>query len=147
MPQTVSFERSHVITIDAPQGAVLNYVSNPNSWCEWLKATHDITAENRPLITGDTFSEKWVTRTGDVTLDWVVTDHAENSFWVGETKTDFIGVIIVRYDVTRVGEQTSFKRTMINPARKKLPTSDMISRMDEEADIALLNIKKIVEQR
>ncbi|OUR75996.1 hypothetical protein A9Q83_16120 [Alphaproteobacteria bacterium 46_93_T64] len=147
MTETVSFERSHSIDIKAPASTVLNYVSNPNSWCEWLAATHDINSDDRPLITGDTFSEKWVTRTGEVTLNWVVTDHKENSFWIGETGTDFIGTIIVRYDVTQDWEQTSFKRTMINPARKKAPTREMIIRMDEEANIALLNIKKIVEQR
>ena len=38
----VPFERSHDIMIDAPPRAIYDYVCNPNSWPEWLAASHRI---------------------------------------------------------------------------------------------------------
>ena len=74
MSDTIRFERSHDILIDAPAGDVLDYVSNPNSWPEWIAASHHIDSPDRPLDVGDTFQERWHTRTGEVLLDWVVAD-------------------------------------------------------------------------
>ena len=62
MTDTVAFERSHDILIDAPPQAVFDYVSNPKSWPEWIAASHDIDCENRPLRQGETFRAKWFTR-------------------------------------------------------------------------------------
>jgi hypothetical protein len=147
MSDTHAFERSHSIEIAAPPAAVLDYVSNPNSWLEWMVASHHIEAEDRPLTRGDRFRELWHTRTGEVELKWSVTDSAPAEFWVGEADTDFIGRIVVRYDVEPVDGGTRFTRTMINPARPKPPTESMIRRMDDEAEICLANIKRQVEAR
>jgi uncharacterized protein YndB with AHSA1/START domain len=51
----VSFQRSHDITIETPPSAVYDYVCNPNSWPEWLAASHHIDGEDRPLLRGETF--------------------------------------------------------------------------------------------
>ena len=147
MPDTVAFERSHSILIDAPAGAVLDYVSNPNSWPEWIAASHHIDSADRPLVKGDTFRERWRTRKGEVQLDWSITDSAPSRLWVGEADTDFIGKIIVRYDVEPTDRGTLFTRTMRNPTRNKPPTPDMVQRMDDEAEISLANIKRNVEAR
>ena len=147
MTGTVAFERSHSILIDAAPGAVLDYVSNPNSWPEWIAASHHIESADRPLVKGDTFREQWRTRTGEVELNWSVTDSAPARLWVGEADTDFIGKIVVRYDVETTEGGTRFTRTVRNPARKKAPTADMIRRMDEEAEISLANIKRRVDAR
>ncbi|WP_339714909.1 hypothetical protein [uncultured Sneathiella sp.] len=126
MSDTHAFERSHDILITAPAANVLDYVCNPNSWPEWLAHT----------------------RSGPAVLDWLVTECEPPHVWIGETSTDFIGTIIVRYDVAEAEEgQVRFTRTMINPARPKPPTDDQIARMDAEAEVALANIKKIVEAR
>jgi Polyketide cyclase / dehydrase and lipid transport len=145
MPNAVSFERSHSILIDAAPESILDYVTNPNSWPNWIAASHHIESEDRPLKQGDTFRELWRTKTGEVELNWSVVNDTAGKFWVGEAATDFIGKIIVRYDVERVGDQTKFTRTMMNPSRPKPPTEDMIRRMDEEAEISLANIKRQVE--
>jgi len=42
MTEPYEFERSHEIFIDATPGVVLDYVSNPNSWPEWIYASHYI---------------------------------------------------------------------------------------------------------
>ncbi|MEC9185592.1 MAG: hypothetical protein VX930_15050 [Pseudomonadota bacterium] len=42
MTETLEFERSHEIFIDAAPGVVLDYVSHPNSWPEWIYASHYI---------------------------------------------------------------------------------------------------------
>ena len=148
MSDTHAFERSHDILIPAPAANVLDYVCNPNSWPEWLAASHKIDSPDRPLRKGDTFSENWHTRSGPAVLDWLVTECEPPHVWIGETSTDFIGTIIVRYDVAEAEEgQVRFTRTMINPARPKPPTDDQIARMDAEAEVALANIKKIVEAR
>jgi len=42
MTETHEFERSHEIFIDAAPGVVLDYVSHPNSWPEWIYASHYI---------------------------------------------------------------------------------------------------------
>jgi hypothetical protein len=144
---TSSFERSHSIMIDAPPGAVLDYVSNPNSWPEWLAASHRIDCDDRPMVKGDRFREQWRTRTGQAELNWQVTDSAPAQFWVGEADTSFIGKIIVRYDVETIDGVTKFTRTMRNPARPKPPTDGMIARMDAEAETALANIKRNLEAR
>lgn len=148
MTETYSFKRSHSIVISAPAGDVLDYVCNPNSWPEWLAASHQIDSPDRPLRKGDTFVEEWHTRSGPARLEWVVAECEPPHLWIGQTYADFIGTIIVRYDVKEEEEgQVLFTRTMINPARLKPPTEDQINRMNEEADIALANIKRNVEAR
>lgn len=148
MSETHAFERSHDILITAPASAVLDYVSNPNSWPEWIASSHEIDSPDRPMRKGDTFIEQWSTRSGPAQLDWVVTDCEPPHLWIGETKTDFIGTIIVRYDVKEEGNgEVRFTRTMINPARPKPPTEDQIARMDAEAELSLANIKRNVEAR
>ena len=62
MTATVAFERSHHITIDAPPQAVFDYVTNPQSWPEWIAVSHHVNSANRPLGKGETFSEKWFSR-------------------------------------------------------------------------------------
>lgn len=51
MSPSVRFERSHEIVIDAPAGDILDYVSNPNIWPEWIAASHHIDSPPRPLAT------------------------------------------------------------------------------------------------
>jgi len=147
MTETVEFRRSHDILIDAPASVVLNYVSNPNTWPEWIAASHEIDSPDRPLVAGDTFREQWHTRSGPAELNWRVTDSDPGRLWVGETATAFIGPIIVRYDVEEVGDQVRFTRSLINPARPKPPTEEMIARIDAEAEVCLANIKRNVEAR
>lgn len=144
MPDTSHFERSHSILIAASPSAVLDYVSNPNTWPEWI-TTHRLESPDRPLVKGDTFREYWATRKGDATLDWTVIDSAPASFWLGETFASFIGTIQVRYDVENVDGQTKFTRTMINPTRPKPPTDEMVARMDAEAAECLKKIKANLE--
>jgi len=151
MAETVAFQRSHDIIIHASPEAIFNYVTNPNSWPEWLAASHHIDSPDRPLALNETFREKWVTRKGEVTLDWRVTTCEAPHLWIGETAADFIGPIIVRYEVvpsdTPTVEASHYTRTVINPARPKPPTPEMIQRMDDEAATGLNNIKRILEAR
>ncbi|MEH6401851.1 MAG: SRPBCC family protein [Sneathiella sp.] len=142
------FSRSHSIEIHAPAGDILNYVSNPNSWPEWLAASHHIESPDRPLGVGDVFHELWHTRHGEARLDWSVTEREHPNLWTGVTHTDFTGPIHVTYKVEVLDEERClYTRVMFNPARPKLPSSDAIVRMDEEAVIALANIKKNVESK
>jgi hypothetical protein len=145
MSETVEFKRSHSILISASAKSVLDYVSNPNSWPEWIASSHEIYSPDRPLEKGDRFVEKWSTRSGPAELKWVVTECESPHLWIGETHTDFTGTIIVRYDVEPDGAQVRFTRSLHNPARAKYPTDEMIARIDEEAVISLENIKKNVE--
>jgi len=147
MNQTVRFERSHEIVIYAPAGEILDYVSNPNSWPEWIAASHHIDSPPRPLEVGECFRERWHTRTGEVLLEWMVTERKHPRLWVAETRTDFIGTIIVHYEVAPAAGGCRYRRTLINPARRKEPTEDMIQRIDEEAAASLQNIKRTVEAR
>ena len=147
MTDTVAFERSHDILIDAPAKAVLDYVSNPNSWLEWIAASHEMDSPDRPLVVGDTFCEQWHTRTGPAELNWRVTECQSPHLWIAATGTDFLGPIIARYDVVSVGDQVRYTRTIQNPARAKAPTAEMIERIDAEAKVSLENIKRNVEAR
>ena len=99
MTETYEFERSHEIFIDAAPGVVLDYVSHPNSWPEWIYASHYIYSEDRPLKLGDTFRKLWHTKSGEAELNWTSTEFQEARFRIGETYTPFTGKIIVRYDV------------------------------------------------
>ncbi|MEQ9640524.1 MAG: SRPBCC family protein [Alphaproteobacteria bacterium] len=144
---TVAFERAHSTVIGATPAQVLDYVSNPNSWPEWIAASHEITADDRPLVTGDTFHERWEIRSGEVELNWSVTDHAPGRHWIAEADTAFIGKIVCRYDVEPVDGGTKYTRTIRNPARAKPPTDEQVRRMDEEAETCLANIKRNVEAR
>ena len=147
MTDTVAFERSHDILIDAPAKAVLDYVSNPNSWPEWIAASHEMDSPDRPLVVGDTFCEQWHTRTGPAELNWRVTECQSPHLWIAATGTDFLGPIIARYDVVSVGDQVRYTRTIQNPARAKEPTAEMLERIDAEAKVSLENIKRNVEAR
>ena len=145
MNAAVRFERSHDILIAAAPGDVLDYVSNPNSWPEWIAASHEIRSPDRPLEAGDRFQERWHTRTGEVLLDWLVTRREHPRLWEAQTHTDFIGAIIVRYEVEPDSAGCRYRRTLINPARPRAPTDDMIRRIDEEAALSLDNIRRAVE--
>ena len=92
---TVAFECSHNIVINAPAKAVFDYVTNPQSWPEWLAASHHIDSENRPLETGETFHEKWHIRSGEVSLDWIVRSCISPKIWIVQAETTFIGPIVV----------------------------------------------------
>ncbi|MBN9586722.1 MAG: cyclase [Afipia sp. 62-7] len=144
---TVAFERSHNIVIDAPAKAVFDYVTNPQSWPEWLAASHHIDSENRPLETGETFHEKWHIRSGEVSLDWIVRAAISPKIWIVQAETTFIGPIVIQYTCEEKDGRTTFTRTLRNPARKKLPTDEQIANMDAEAAVGLANIKTNVETR
>ncbi len=146
-PATVAFERSHDIVINAPAKAVFDYVTNPQSWPEWLAASHQIDSENRPLETGELFHEKWHIRSGEVSLNWIVRAAVSPKLWIVQAETDFIGPIVVQYTCEDVNGGTKFTRTLRNPARKKPPTDEQIAAMDIEAGVGLGNIKANVEKR
>lgn len=143
---TVNFEHANEIVINATAAAVLDYVSNPQTWCEWMPATHEIACDSRPLAAGEGFSERWATRKGEVGLAWKVTERRDAELWVAETETDFTGPIVARYEVTAL-DQTScrYVRRIINPARPKKPTAEMVTRMNDEAELCLANIKRLLE--
>jgi len=147
MTDTVAFERSHDIVIDAPAKAVFDYVTNPQSWPEWLAASHHIDSANRQLDTGEVFHEKWHIRSGEVSLNWIVRAAVSPKLWIVQAETDFIGPIVVQYTCEEKDGRTTFTRTLRNPARKKLPTGEQIAAMDAEAKIGLGNIKMNVEKR
>ncbi len=144
---TIRFERSHDIVIAAPPEAVLDYVSNPQSWREWMPATHEMASPDRPMLAGETFDETWGTSKGEVHLAWRVTERIDGRTWVAETMTDFIGPIVARYTVEEVAGGCRYTRAVVNPARRKAPTPEMIARIDEEAAVCLANIKRNVEAR
>ena len=52
-----------------------------------MPATHDMDCPDRPLLAGETFSEKWVTRKGEVGLEWEVTERADPTLWCAATHT------------------------------------------------------------
>lgn len=146
-PTTLAFERSHNIVIDAPAASVFDYVTNPQSWPEWLAASHAIDSANRPLETGEVFHEKWHIRSGEVALNWIVRAAIRPKLWIVQAETDFIGPIVVQYTCEENDGRTTFTRTLRNPARKKLPTDEQIAAMDAEAKVGLGNIKMRVEER
>ena len=143
---TIRFERSHDVVIDAPPQAVYDYVSNPHSWPEWIAASHALECPDRPLVAGETFREQWMTREM-VTLHWVVRESDRPHRWVARTETPFTGEIIVRYDCAPEGRGTRYTRTLLNPARPKPVTAEMLARIDAEAATALARIKANVERR
>lgn len=147
MIATISFERSHSITVAAPPRAVFDYVSNPHSWPEWIAASHQLECPDRPLVSGETFREQWGTRRGEVTLDWVVRACDSPRLWIAETATPFTGPIVVEYLCEAVEGGTRYTRLVRNPARPKAPTEEMIARIDAEARAGLANIKANVERR
>jgi len=144
---SVSFERSHDILIDAPPRAVFDYVTNPQSWPEWIKASHRIDSEDRPLTRGETFHETWRIRSGEVPMNWVVEACDSPKLWIVQAETAFMGPIVIQYTCEAVDGGTRFTRTTRNPARPKPPTDDQLARMDAEAATALGNIKANVERR
>ena len=113
-----------------------------------MPATHDMDCPDRPLLAGETFSEKWVTRKGEVGLEWEVTERADPTLWCAATHTDFTGPIRCRYSVEPLGpERCKYTRAIHNPARPKAPTEEMVARMDDEAELCLANIKRMTEER
>lgn len=142
-----SFERRHDILIKAPPEAVYEYVCNPNSWPEWLAASHHIDSADRALDAGETFREQWHIRRGEVVLDWKVIESDRPNAWTVQAETDFIGPIVVRYTFERSGDATRYTRHLRNPRRPSAASAEQIQRVDEEAQIGLANIKRQVEQR
>ena len=143
---TVAFERSHDIVIDAPAAVVFDYVTNPQSWPEWIAVSHRVDSADRPLGRGETFTEQWFSR-HEVQLDWTVVEADWPRRWIAETRAEFLGPIVVRYDFEPLADGGSrFTRTVGNPARPKAPSAEVVGRIDAEAATALGNIKSRVEQ-
>jgi predicted metal-dependent enzyme (double-stranded beta helix superfamily)/uncharacterized protein YndB with AHSA1/START domain len=142
---TVAFERSHDIVVNAPAAAVFDYVTNPQSWPEWIDVSHRVDSADRPLERGETFSEQWFSRHA-VQLDWTVLESDWPRRWVAETHADFLGPIVVRYDFEPAPGGSRFTRTVGNPARPKPPRAETLARIDAEAAAALGNIKGRVER-
>jgi hypothetical protein len=105
----VSFQRSHDIMIDAAFGG-LRHVCNPNSWPEWLAASHHIDGDDRPLLRGETFREQWHIKRGEIRLAWTVTESDPPKAWTVEADTDFIGKIVIRYTFEAVAGGTKYTR-------------------------------------
>jgi uncharacterized protein YndB with AHSA1/START domain len=141
------FVRKHDILIDAPPEVVFDYVCNPNSWPEWLAASHKIEGPDRALEVGQTFREEWKIRRGVIVLRWTVTESNRPKAWTCEADTDFIGRIVVRYTFDKEGASTRYTRHLGNPVRPSEPSEDQLKRMDAEAHVGLANIKRHVEQR
>lgn len=146
MPE--AFERQHSIDIHAPPEAVFDYVTNPQSWPKWIAVSHQVASADRPLRTGETFSEKWFSRE-EILLEWRVLRADRPYRWEARTFADFIGPIVVQYDFERIEIEgrpaTRYTRTVRNPSRPKPPTPAMIERIDAEAATALGNIRTQVE--
>lgn len=143
---TSAFERSHDIVIDAPAAAVFDYVTNPQTWPEWIAVSHRVESADRPLESGETFSEQWFSRQ-EVRLEWTVLEADWPRRWVAETHADFLGPIVIRYDFEPLaGGASRFTRTVGNPARPKAPSAEVVARVDAEAATALGNIKTRVER-
>jgi uncharacterized protein YndB with AHSA1/START domain len=147
MAETCTFEHVWDVVIEAPAEAVYDNVTNPHSWPEWLAASHHIDSPDRSLVAGERFREQWHTRRGEAVLNWIITESDRPRLWIGETGTEFLGPIVVRYDFEVVAAGTRYVRTVTNPARPKPATAEMAARMDEEAALGLANIKRIVEER
>src|SRR5690606_30463935 len=79
--ETFAFERSHDIVIDAPAAVVFDYVTNPQSWPEWIAVSHRVESADRPLVRGETFREQWFSR-HEVQLDWIVLEADWPRRWV-----------------------------------------------------------------
>ena len=104
---SVSFERSHDILIDAPPRAVFDYVTNPQSWPEWIKASHRIDSEDRPLTRGETFHETWRIRSGEVPMNWVVEACDSPKLWIVQAETAFMGPIVIQYTFGNTPSRTA----------------------------------------
>jgi uncharacterized protein YndB with AHSA1/START domain len=141
------FVRQHDVLIDAPPEAVFDYVCNPHSWPEWLAASHKIEGPDQPLSLGQTFREEWQIRRGMIVLHWTVSESDRPSAWTCKAETDFMGPIVIRYSFVSEAGRTRYTRQLTNPDRPSEPTHDQLERMDDEARIALENIKKQVERR
>ena len=144
---TVSFLHNNTIHIDASPEAVYDYVCDPNSWPEWLPASHAIDSPRRALTKGETFAEKWHIRRGEITMSWVVTESDRPDAWTCEAETSFIGRIVIRYTFEPAAGGTTYTRSLGNPARPAQPSAQQLVQIDEDARLGLANIKRIVEQR
>ena len=102
MIETVRFDRAHDVVIEARAHEILDYVSNPNSWPNWIVASHDIDSPDKPLQESDILAGRRHTRTGEVQLNWLVTARLHPLSWTAEVDTDFIGKIVMRYDIHSV---------------------------------------------
>jgi hypothetical protein len=117
----------------APPSAVNDYVCNPNSWPEWLAASHHIDGEDRPLGRGETFREQWHIKRGEVRLAWTVTESDPPT--PGPSKP--IPISSERSSCAipsrRRPNGTKYTRTLRNPDRPSEPSPEQVARMDEEA--------------
>ncbi len=148
MTEKITSEYRHSIEIEAPASAILDYVSNPNSWPEWIASSHHMDSPDRPLVAGDTFIEQWHTKTGPAQLDWKVTHRESPVLWKCETSTPFTGPILITYTIEEKGDGVClYTRIVNNPDRPKPISAKADKAMNEEAVISLANIKKNVEAK
>jgi hypothetical protein len=97
------------------------------------------------LREGDTFSEEWGSKR-KFTLRWTVTACDRPLSWAAETTTEALGPIIIRYAFEIVGDLTRFTRIAHNPARPQPVNEELARRIDDEASVALANIKSNIEK-
>jgi len=129
----------------AAQGRV-RLCHQPAVMAEWIKASHRIDSEDRPLTRArpSTRHAHPLGRGADE-LGGRGCDSPKLRIVPAETAVK--GPIVIQYTCEAVDGGTRFTRTTRNPARPKPPTDDQLARMDAEAATALGNIKANVERR
>jgi len=145
---TVSFRLQNDVLINAPVGAIYDFLCNPNFRPLWREASVKIeAAADRPLTRGEKFREEWRLRRGTVVLDWIVLDDERPNSWTIRADTDIVGPIVIRYCLEPEGDATRCIHHVTNPRRPSGPSEEQVRCIEAEIMAGLASLKRHVEER
>ena len=137
-------ERS--ITINAPVEKVFNYINDPMNQPEWVPSTMEITDVSGSGV-GHHF--RWTYKMAGVLLkgETTVTEHLPNERIVTQIKGGVTSTWILSFKTQDGGTmmELDIEYTIPIPVIGKLAEKIVLKRNEREADLAMANVKEIME--
>ena len=137
-------ERS--ITINAPVEKVFNYINDPMNQPEWVPSTMEITD-----VSGSGVGQRyrWTYKMAGVLLkgETTVTEHLPNERIVTQIQGGVTSTWILSFKTQDGGSimELDIEYTIPIPVIGKIAEKIVLKRNEQEADLAMANVKEIME--
>lgn len=138
------------ITIERPLEEVFPFVTTARHWPKWHPATVEVDGDiDRPMRLGDRIREKARIGPAAGTGEWTVVAHQPNRSVTLSLPRTRLGDLTIRYGFQAVEGGTLFRRELtfdLSALPPQLDPDKIRQQMDRDSQLALANIKRLIEQ-
>lgn len=141
---------TNTVVIARPPDAVFTYVTTPGNWPKWHPASKAVSgATNHSLAVGEKVTEDFVVAGRAGRVVWTAVRRDPPREWIIEGDVDGRRAGVITYSLTPVADGTRFEREFIYPSHNLLfailNRISIKSRVEEESDQAMHNLKRMLE--